>query len=45
MLVYSPRLSKRHSEIVRRISWGFGIPMTKVISHFIELSASFIEKK
>ena len=45
MLIYTPKLSKRHSEIIRRISWGFNIPMTKVIAHFIELSSIFINKR
>ena len=45
MLTYTPKLTEKHSAIVRRIAWGFDIPMTKVMSHFIELSASLINKK
>lgn len=45
MLVYTPRLSKKNSETVRRISWGFKIPMTKVLANLIELGATFIDKR
>lgn len=45
MLVYTPRLSSRHSDIIRRISWAFNIPMTKVLKHMVKLSSTFIDKK
>ena len=45
MLVYSPRLSEKNSEIVRRMSWGFKIPMTKVLANLIELGVIFIDKR
>ena len=45
MLVYTPKLSSKHSDIVRRISWAFDIPMTKVLKHMVELTATFVDKK
>ena len=45
MLPYTPRLSDKHSDIVRRMSWAFGIPMTKILKNMIELASIFVDKK
>jgi MoaA/NifB/PqqE/SkfB family radical SAM enzyme len=35
-MTYTPKLSFYSSEMVRRISWAFSLPMTKTIEHIIK---------
>ena len=45
MLIYTPRLGKKHSDSLRRLSWAFNIPMTTVLSHLIDTASIFFDKK
>ena len=45
MLIYTPQIKKKHSDSIRRLSWIFNIPMTTVLSHIIDLTSNFFNKK
>ncbi|MBW1666966.1 MAG: hypothetical protein JRJ66_02715 [Deltaproteobacteria bacterium] len=44
-MAYTPELSTKHSSILRRIAWAYGIPMTKAIECVLEFSTKFIDGK
>jgi MoaA/NifB/PqqE/SkfB family radical SAM enzyme len=42
-MVYTPRLDYLSSEMVRRLSWAFQLPMTKTIENIIKCYPLLIE--
>ncbi|GHU39093.1 hypothetical protein FACS1894190_02310 [Spirochaetia bacterium] len=42
-MVYTPQLSYHSSEMIRRLSWAFGLPMTKTLETLIKSFPLLVE--
>ena len=42
-MAYTPELSLRHSGILRRIAWAYGVPMTRAIEGVLEQTSKYID--
>ncbi|GHU40189.1 hypothetical protein FACS1894190_06770 [Spirochaetia bacterium] len=42
-MVYTPQLSYHSSEMIRRLSWAFGLPMTKTLETIIKSFPLLVE--
>ena len=42
-MAYTPELSLRHSGILRRIAWAYGVPMIRAIEGILEQTSKYID--